>query len=125
MKKRLAKQLTVGCVSLVIPNLPNSEAVDFSETETNLKSDTKFFIFRFIAMKTRFPVEKHDYESGARQLRVKLLINIATRANSSRFQIFADEKTGISPKSAKPSACWSRRLSRPSKPAKPAVFGIW
>ena len=31
-------------------------------------------------------------------------------------------KTRISPKSAKPSAFWSRRLSRPSKLAKPAVL---
>ena len=33
-------------------------------------------------------------------------------------------KSKISPKSAKPSACWSRRFSRPAKPAKPAVFEI-
>ena len=34
-------------------------------------------------------------------------------------------KTRISPKSAKPSAFRSRMFSRPSKPAKPAVLGIW
>ena len=33
-------------------------------------------------------------------------------------------KSRISPKSAKPSALWSRRFSRPAKPTKPAVFGI-
>ena len=33
-------------------------------------------------------------------------------------------KSKISPKSAKPSAFWSRKFSRPAKPAKPAVFGI-
>ena len=34
-------------------------------------------------------------------------------------------KMRISPKSAKPSAFQSRGFSRPFKPAKPAVFGIW
>ena len=34
-------------------------------------------------------------------------------------------KSRISAKSAKPSAFWSKRFSRPAKPAKPAVFRIW
>ena len=34
-------------------------------------------------------------------------------------------KTRISPKHAKPSVFWSRTFSRPLKPAKPAVFGIF
>ena len=34
-------------------------------------------------------------------------------------------KMRISPKSAKSSACWSRRFGRPSKPSRPAVFVIW
>ena len=33
-------------------------------------------------------------------------------------------KSRISPKSAKPSASWSRRLSRPAKPAKPTVLEL-
>ena len=51
-------------------------------------------------------------------------ITVAARANSPRFQSFANENENL-PKSAKPSACWSRRVGRPLEPAKPAVFGIW
>ena len=46
-------------------------------------------------MKTRFPKEKHGGESGTCQ-QVKLLITVATRANSPRFQSFANENENLS-----------------------------
>ena len=79
--------------------------------------------FRFILAKMRFPVEKDEDKSGAWQQRVKLPITVATRAKLLRCQSSAN-KLKIAPKSAKPSAFWSRRFSKPAKPAKPAVFGI-
>ena len=46
--------------------------------------------FRFILAKTRFPVEKHEDESG-RQQRVKLPITVATRVKLPRSQSSANE----------------------------------
>ena len=47
-------------------------------------------------MKTRFPVGKHDYESGTWQQRLKSPITVATHANSHRFQSFANENENLS-----------------------------
>ena len=52
--------------------------------------------FRFILAKTRFPVEKHEDESGAWQQRVNLTITVATRAKSPLFQSFANEIENLS-----------------------------
>ena len=83
---------------------------------------------RFILAKTRFPVEKHKDESGAWQQRVKLPITVATRAKSLRFQSSANEMENLSKVCqtivTREPTFWSRRFSRPAKPAKPAVFGI-
>ena len=68
------------------------------ETQFPIKHK-KFFKpegFRFILAKTRFPVEKHEDESGAWQQRVKLPITIAMRAKSPRFQNHANEIKNLS-----------------------------
>ena len=52
--------------------------------------------FRFILATTRFPVEKHEDESGAWQQRVKLPVTVATRAKSPRFQSSASEIENVS-----------------------------
>ena len=45
---------------------------------------------------TRFPVEKHEDESGAWQQRVKLPITVATPAKLPRSQSFANENENLS-----------------------------
>ena len=52
--------------------------------------------FRFILAKTRFPVEKHEDESGAWQQNLKLLITVGTRAKSPRFQSSANQMENLS-----------------------------
>ena len=63
------------------------------------QSNTQFFkgvIFRFILKKERFPLGKHNYESGTWQQRLKLPITIAMQAYLSRFQSFANENEDLS-----------------------------
>ena len=67
--------------------------------ETQFPINTKFFKtagFRFILVKTRFPVEKYEDESGAWQQGVKLPITVATRAKSPHFQSSTNEIENLS-----------------------------
>ena len=120
----------LGSVWLVIPNLRNSENGRPRADRNTFPNQTKFFNtagFRFILMKTRFPVEKHDYECCPCHPPCWKIcpgsITVATRAKSPHFQSFSNENENLS-RSVKP-ALQSRRFSRPSKPANPAVLGIW
>ena len=67
---------------MVIPNLPNSEKGRLRRDGKKLPNQTQNFStagFRFILAKTRFPVEKHEDESGAIEPTES---PIAARANS-------------------------------------------
>ena len=55
---------------------------------------------------------------------MKLPITVAMQQSCLVFRVL-QMKSRIPSRSAKPSAFWSRRLKRPAKPAKHAVFGIW
>ena len=95
---------------------------DFTEMETNFphkhRSSSKW---QLTLKKTRLQLKTTI--TSASQQRLTLPITVATKANFSRFQIFA-MKTTVFPKPAKLSVMHSRMFSRPSKPAKPAAFGI-
>ena len=62
------------------------------------KSATKFYKvgFGFIFAKARFPVEKHEDESGLGNKEKSYRITVATRASSSRFQSSANEIKNLS-----------------------------
>ena len=67
------------------------KTVNFAETETISQSNKKFFKtagFRFILTKTRFPVEKHDYESGPWQQRLELPITVSSATKFASFSEF-------------------------------------
>ena len=112
------------------------KTVHFAETEIQCPIKHK------IPQNSRFQIHPCENDVSSCKIRRSVLspspvlgnknwtdsITIPARANSPRFQSFANknEQTRISPKSAKPSACcWSRKLGRPCKPARPAVFEIW
>ena len=58
-------------VWLVVPNLPNSENGRLRNTDCPIKHKIRQTAgFRFILVKTSFPVEKHEDESGAWQQKV-------------------------------------------------------
>ena len=93
------------------------KTVDFAETETQSPIKQKFL------QSNKFPTYPGGYEVSSRkherrvfalQERVKLPITVATRAKSNCR--FLQMTSRISPNSIKPSAFWSRRLSRPAKP---------
>ena len=85
-----------GSVWLVIPNLPNSENGRRRREWNAFPNQTQTLQgFMFHPDKTRFPVGKHDYESGAWQQRLMLPITVATQANSPRFQTFANDNENL------------------------------
>ena len=73
------------------------KTVDFAETETQCPTKDKFFTtvgIRFILAKTSFPVEVYEDESDAWEQRLNGLK--AARANSLRFQSFANINENLS-----------------------------
>ena len=77
-------------------DLPILTMIDFTETEPHFPIKYNILqnsiIFFRIFTKMRFQVGKHDYEYGALQQRIKLLITdcCRIRANSPHFQSFAN-----------------------------------
>ena len=115
------------CAWLIIPNIQNSENGRLrrdrntlsSQTQNSSKhqvSDSSWRKWGFQLKNTKMsPVLGNEDRTDS--------IAIAARANSLRFVSRVSQmKTRISPKSAEPSTCWSRRFGRPFKTAKTCRF---
>ena len=105
---------------MVITNLPNSE-------NGRLRTDgNRAPIKHKILQNSRFQIYHGEDEvsSCKTQRRVWCLATKSSDYRSSKKSPHFEFCKGNREKSAKPSTFWSRRLSIPTKPAKPAVFGI-
>ena len=114
---------------MVIPNLPNSENGRLRRDGNTVPNQTQYSskeqVSDLILARTRFPVEKHEDVSGAREQRVKLTITLATRAKLPRSQSSANEIENFSEVCQTFCPLEQKVQHRPAKLAKPAVFGNW